>query len=147
MTNEQQKNELPENYAELKKDSNRASNWRARLNAVEELGQSNHERIIDILSHRMVNDPVYKVQEAAYNQLKKLGEDVELPERTKTDLIKDATKVFFRIKKSLPADHTFEEFKEKLEKMRADLYDTYEGDKGKDFEPWLENVWKTAKRK
>ena len=47
----------------------------------------------------MINDPVYKVQEAAYRNLQKLGEDVELPPKKKGELIKDATKVLFRIKK------------------------------------------------
>lgn len=46
-----------------------------------------------------------------------------------------------RIKKSLPEGHTYEEFKEKLKKMRIDVYDTYEGDKGADFDKWLENTW------
>ena len=96
------------------------------------------------LSYRMNNDAVYKVQEAAYRQLKKFGEDVQLPARNEHELIKDANKVWSRIKKSLPADHTYEEFKEKLKKMRLDLYDTYEGDKGADFDQWLENTWATA---
>ena len=140
-------NELPPNYEELKRSVNRASNWRERLEAIEELGQWKHNRVIDVLSHRMINDPVYKVQEAAYRNLQKLGEDVELPPKKKGELIKDATKVLFRIKKSLPAGHTYEEFKEKLQKMRLDLFDTYEGDKGADFDKWLEHTWATATRK
>ncbi len=31
--------ELPANYEELKKSANRKSNWRERLDAIEELGQ------------------------------------------------------------------------------------------------------------
>ena len=147
MTNELIKNELPPNYEELKKSANRNSNWKERLEAIEELGQWKHKRTIDVLTHRMINDTVYKVQEAAFNKLEQFGEDVELPPRKKGDLIKDATKVFFRIKKSLPAGHTYEEFKEKLKNMRLDLYDTYEGDKGADFDKWLENTWMTATKK
>ncbi|MCZ2258317.1 HEAT repeat domain-containing protein [Sporosarcina sp. G11-34] len=147
MTNELIKNELPPNYEELKKSANRNSNWKERLEAIEELGQWKHKRTIDVLTHRMINDTVYKVQEAAFNKLEQFGEDVELPPRKKGDLIKDATKVFPRIKKSLPAGHTYEEFKEKLKNMRLDLYDTYEGDKGTDFDQWLENVWETATKK
>ena len=92
----------------------------------------------------MVNDPVSKLQEAAFRNLQKLGEDVQLPAKNKGDLIKDASKVWVRIKKSLPAGHTYEEFKEKLKNMRLDLYDTYEGEKGADFDKWLENTWETA---
>lgn len=139
------KNEMPPNYDELRKAVNRASNWRLRLDAIEELGQWKHKRTIDVLLHRMNNDAVYKVVEAAHRNLVKFGEDVQLPPRNRFELIKDANKVFFRIKKSLPAGHTFEEYKEKLKNMRLDLYDTYEGDKGAEFDEWLQNTWETAK--
>ena len=120
MTNEI-KNEMPPNYDELRKAVNRASNWRLRLDTIEELGQWKHKRTIDIFLHRMNNDAVYKVVEAAHRNLVKFGEDVELPPRNRFELIKDANKVFFRIKKSLPRDHTFEEYKEKLKNMRLDF--------------------------
>jgi hypothetical protein len=138
---------LPENYEELKKQANRTSSWRERLDAVDELGHWKNKQTIDILMRLMNNDAVYKVQEAAYRKLKKLGEDVELPSRKKGDLVKDVTKIMLRIKKSLPAGHSYEEFKVKLQKMRLDVYDTYEGDKGVDFDKWLENIWRTLPNK
>jgi hypothetical protein len=141
LDNKEVKMELPSNYEELKKSANRTSNWRERLDAVDELGQWKDKQTIDVLTHRMNNDAVYKVQEAAYHKLKEFGEDVQLPSRKKGDLIKGVTKILLRIKKSLPEGHTFEEFKEKLTKMRQDVYDTYEGDKGADFDNWLENTW------
>ncbi|MBT2699792.1 HEAT repeat domain-containing protein [Bacillus sp. ISL-40] len=137
----EEKNTLPENYEELKKQASRTSNWRERLDAVEELGKWKNKHIVDILMRVMNNDSVYKIQEAAFRQLKKLGEDVQLPQRKKGDLIKDITKILVRIKKSLPEDHSYEEFKEKIQKMRLDVYDTYEGDKGADFDTWLESTW------
>ncbi|UVI31033.1 HEAT repeat domain-containing protein [Paenibacillus spongiae] len=133
--------DLPSNYEALKKSANRASNWRERLEAVEELGQWNSKQTIDVLMHRMVNDTVYSVQEAAYRKLQELGEEVQEPARRKGELIKGATKIMVRVKKSLPPDHTFEAFKEKLQKMRLDVYDAYEGDKGDDFDRWLETTW------
>jgi hypothetical protein len=141
------KNELPSNYEELKKSANRLSNWRERLDAVEELGQYKDKQTINLLAHRMKSDTVYKVQEAAYLKLKELGEDVQLPPRKKGDLIKGAGKTLLRIKKSLPEGHTFEEFKEKLKKMRYDVYDTYEGEKGADFDQWLEQTWASFSKK
>ena len=95
----------------------------------------------------MNNDSVYKVQEAAFRKLKNLGEDVQLPPRKKGDLIKDITKILLRIKKSFPEGHSYEEFKEKLQKMRLDVYDTYEGNKGSDFDNWLENMWASFPKK
>lgn len=111
------------------------------MDAVEELGNWKNQKSIDILKHRLNTDAVYQVREAAYHKLLAFGEDVQMPVRQKGELMKDATKVLLRIKKSLPRDHTYEEFKEKLKKMRIDLYDTYEGDKGADFDAWLEQTW------
>ena len=141
------KENLPPNYDELKKAANRMANWKERLAAVEELGNWKAEQTISILTNRMNNDPVYKVQEAAYEQLINLGENVHLPERKKYDLIKDTSKVLVRIKKSLPRDHSYEDFKVKLQKMRSDIYDTYKGEKGEDFEQWLEDQWKSNPKK
>ncbi|UJF31804.1 HEAT repeat domain-containing protein [Paenibacillus hexagrammi] len=140
-------NEIPENFEELKKSANRTSNWRERLAAVEALGQFNDEQSIHILTRLMNNDAVYPIQEAAYRKLKALGEDVKLPSRKIGDLIKGTGKILVRIKKSLPDGHTFEEFKMKLQKMRSDVYDTYEGDKGADFDQWLEATWASLLKK
>lgn len=139
-------NELPENYDELKAAANR-SNWRERLDAVEELGQSSHPKIIDVLTHRLNNDSVYTVQEAAYRKLKALGEDVQLPAQKKGDPIKGTAKILVRIKKSLPEGHSYEEFKEKLRKMRLDVYDAYDGVKGADFDNWLESTWASLSKR
>jgi hypothetical protein len=136
-----EEHELPSNYEQLKVSVNRTSSWKERLEAVEELGQWKNKQTINLLTHSMNNDAVYKVQEAAFGKLRAFGEDVQLPPRKKGDLIKGASKVFVRIKKSLPEGHSFEEFKEKFQKMRLDVYDAYEGEKGADFEKWLENTW------
>jgi len=134
-------NELPPNYEELKKSANRTSNWRERFDAVVALGEYKNEKVIDVLKNRMNTDAVTKIREVSYRKLKELGEDVQAPPEKIGDPIKDTKKIMVRIKKSLPRDHTFEEFKEKLKKMRLDLYDTYEGEKGTDFEKWLEQTW------
>ncbi|MFC6653292.1 HEAT repeat domain-containing protein [Paenibacillus rhizoplanae] len=144
MNNEEVIQELPENYDELKKAAGRSADWRARLEAVEELGRYNHKQIIDILNRLMISDPVYTVQEAAYNKLVAFGEEVKIPSKNKAELFKGLSKIILRIKKSLPKDHTYEEFKEKLKKMRVDIYDAYEGEKGADFDQWLEKMWASA---
>jgi hypothetical protein len=76
-----------------------------------------------------------------------MGEEVEAPVRNKFELIKGTKKTFIRIKKSLPKDHGYEDFKEKLKKMRLDIYDAYEGEKGADFDKWLESEWEAASKK
>ncbi|WP_411832754.1 HEAT repeat domain-containing protein [Paenibacillus dokdonensis] len=135
--------DLPENYNELKNSANRTANWKERLDAVEELGNWKSQKSIDILKHRLDTDPVYQVQEAAYEKLKAWGEDVEKPVRSKYEVVKGIQKILLRVKKSLPRDHSYEEFKEKLKKMRIDVYNTYEGDKGAEFDAWLEGMWKS----
>ncbi|MDZ5473299.1 HEAT repeat domain-containing protein [Bacillus sp. 31A1R] len=132
---------LPENFDELKKSLNRASNWRERLDAIDKLGTWKSKEAIELLKSRLRVDTVYQVQEAAYDQLVAWGEEAILPEKKTGELIKDTNKILLRIKKSLPEDHTFEDFKEKVKKTRTDLYDTYEGNKGKNFSKWLKETW------
>ncbi|OKP74628.1 MULTISPECIES: HEAT repeat domain-containing protein [Paenibacillus] len=144
MNNEELNNGLPENYEELKKAAGRSADWRARLEAVEELGRFNHKQIIDILNRLMISDPVYTVQEAAYAKLKAFGEEVTVPSKNKAELFRGVSKIVLRVKKSLPRDHSYEEFKEKLKKMRIDVYDAYEGEKGEDFDAWLQKLWASA---
>lgn len=133
--------ELPENFAELKKAANRTANWEERLSAVNELAQYKTDETIQVLQFVAKKDLVTKVREAAASKLRAFGADVPAFERPKGGLFKDENKVFLRIKKSLPADHTFEDYKEKLAKMRSDIFNTYQGEQGENFESWLEERW------
>lgn len=132
---------LPEQYEALKKQANYTSSWRERLAAVETLSAYQHDKIIDLLQNRMHNDTVYKVQIAAYDTLVAFGENVEKPTPASFDIIKGTDKIFLRVKKSLPKGHTVAEFADKLKRMRLDVYDAYEGDKGEEFMSWLEERW------
>ena len=132
---------LPEQYEALKKQANYTSSWRERLAAVETLAAYQHDKIIDLLTNRMKNDTVYKVQMAAYKVLIAFGEEVEQPTPSRFDIIKGTDKIFTRVKKSLPQDHTVEDFADKLKRMRLDVYDAYEGEKGDQFMSWLEERW------
>lgn len=133
--------ELPEQYDALKKQANYTSSWRERLAAVETLSAYQHEKVVDLLNNRMKNDTVYTVQTAAYNALAAFGENVEKPAPARFDIIKGTDKIFLRVKKSLPKDHTVADFAEKLKRMRLDVFDAYEGDKGEQFMTWLEERW------
>lgn len=143
MSKNELRTDLPENFNELKKSIQRTSNWRERLDAIEELGHWKSNETIALLKKRLADDPVYKIQEAAYRKLQAWGENVSMPERKKWELVKDTKKVLVRIKKSLPENHSYEDFKEKVKKMRMDIYDTYEGEKGSDFDEWLKETWTT----
>ncbi|MFD1886685.1 HEAT repeat domain-containing protein [Paenibacillus wenxiniae] len=133
--------ELPENYSQLKKDAHRQADWKRRLQAARELGQYSQPPVIDLLQHLLQHDLVTAVREEAYTQLRELGVEVERPEPQSGELFNHMTKTLIRIKKSLPADHTYEDFKGKLNRMREDIYDTYEGVKGDEFDNWLRGRW------
>ncbi|RJE88719.1 HEAT repeat domain-containing protein [Paenibacillus sp. 1011MAR3C5] len=139
--------ELPENFEELKRAANRTGSWRERLDAVNELGNWDTAPTIKLLQYVLTGDQVFQVREAAYRNLKQLGEDVQMPAKNKGELFKGLNKILLRIKKSLPEDHTFEQFKEKLQKTRLDIYDTYEGNKGAQFDSWLREIWETPARR
>lgn len=127
--------------AELKKAAGRMSNWRGRLQATEALVELGGEEVAQLLKGMAKNDTVYQVQTAAHRALAKLGVDLEPPVRKTGELIKGTGKILLRIKKSLPAGHDFATFKDKLQHMRTDVYDTYEGDKEAEFDQWLEQKW------
>ncbi|PID06392.1 MULTISPECIES: HEAT repeat domain-containing protein [unclassified Sporosarcina] len=132
---------LPEQYEALKKQANYTSSWRERLEAVKTLSDYKHDKVIDLLNNRMQHDTVYQVQLAAYEALAAFGEDVEKPSPPRFDIIKNTDKIFLRVKKSLPKDHTVADFADKLKRMRVDVFDAYEGDKGVEFMSWLEERW------
>ena len=144
MNNQEVTNNLPENFNELKKAVNRSADWEARLHAVNELGEIQADEAMRILQYVAKADHVTKVREAAAKALKKNGESVPTYEAPKYGFFKDLRKVFLRIKKSLPKDHTYEDFKVKLEKMRSDIYNTYEGEKGPAFDAWLKDMWEST---
>ena len=145
MSNNETVSNLPENFNELKKAVNRTADWQARLDAVNELGKFKSDETIKILQYVAKADLVTKVREAATRILNKMGQQAQPFEQPIGGLFKDLRKVFVRIKKSLPKDHTYEDFKVKLEKMRIDIYNTYEGEKGADFDAWLKDMWETTR--
>lgn len=142
--NEEKALELKEKMAGLKKAVNRTADWEARLEAVQELAKMNSDEAMNILHFVAKNEHVSKVREVAVKAIKKNGGTVPTYELPKFGYFKDLRKVFLRIKKSLPKDHTYEDFKVKLEKMRIDIYNTYEGEKGAAFDAWLKDMWETT---
>ncbi|WP_225446442.1 HEAT repeat domain-containing protein [Paenibacillus rhizovicinus] len=126
---------------ELKRAVSRTSNWRERLKAVEALRELGGQPAVDLLTRIVKNDTVHQVQLAAHSALTELGVEAERPLKKTIELVKGTGKILLRIKKSLPAGHSYEAFKEKLKHMRTDVYDIYEGDKGEGFDEWLESTW------
>ena len=137
----------PANYDELKRQAIDSSSWRNRLDAVRKLGEFNEKSVKDILWRRMTSDPVYTVQEEAFRKLQALGESVKLPRKKKGNILKDMNKDLQKIKHSLPENHSYEDFKEKLKDTNLPLYDTIEGNKINKTDQFLENIWKSLPKK
>ena len=98
MDNQELIADMPENYEELKSSANRNANWRT-FRCGGSVRKWKNQKSIDILLHRLNTDAVYQVREAAYRKLLDFGEDVQMPERPKGELMKDVSKVLLRIKK------------------------------------------------
>ena len=137
--------EVVDVIVELKKQVNRKADWEARLVAVNELAKLKTDEAMNILQFVAKSEPVTTVRETAVKAIKKSGGTAPSYEAPKYGLFKDLRKVFLRIKKSLPKDHSYEDFKVKLEKMRSDIFNTYQGEEGKNFDAWLKDMWETTK--
>ncbi|NBC72418.1 HEAT repeat domain-containing protein [Paenibacillus sacheonensis] len=141
MQQAEEQSETSPGMEELKRAASRTSNWRERLKAVEALRELGGQPAVDLLTRIVSNDTVHQVQLAAHEALTELGVQAERPAKKTNELVKGTGKILLRIKKSLPAGHSYEAFKEKLKNMRTDVYDIYEGDKGEGFDEWLESTW------
>lgn len=140
-------NEIPENIEELKKKANDKSNWRARLEAVNMLKEYDCQPSRDILARLAIHDNVWTVKEAAFRGAQALhvtygGKPIKLNRKPKGDLIKGINEKLVKVRKTLPEEFTFEEFKTAFQAKCPIEYDTYEGDKGEGFDKWLANVIK-----
>ncbi|WP_235680133.1 HEAT repeat domain-containing protein [Paenibacillus albicereus] len=136
--------EAADPVAELKRAASRSSDWRARQKAASELAALKAPQSAAILRRLLADDPVHPVREAAYRGLVSLGEPAQAPVRKGSVPVKGLDKIVVRVRKSLPEGHAFSDFKEKLRKMRLDVYDVLEGDKGAEFDGWLEEQWKAS---
>lgn len=136
---------VPKNIEELKRMANNQNSWRERLAAVEQLKHYDCQQSRDILTRLALHDIVFTVKEAAFRATQKMGimkngKPIYLSKKPKGNLIKGINKKLTRVRDSLPDKFSIDEFKEAFKKLYPDAYDAYEGDKGKRFDKWLENV-------
>lgn len=136
----------------LKKMANNKSNWRERIHAVEELGKMDCQQSKDILVRLAIHDPVFRVKEAAFRaaQARNItysGKPIFLGKKPKGNLIEGINKKLTIVRDKLNEGFTLDEFKQKFSEMYPEAYDTYEGDKGGQFEKWLYNVISTLPKK
>lgn len=141
------KMETPDNIDELKTRASDKSNYKIRLNAVEQLGIYKCKQSKDILWRLMINDKVYAVQESAFRKLQSFGEDVKLPRKKKGHLVKDINKKLAKVQSAFESDFTIQEFNEKFKSIYPVEFDIYSFEKQNNFDKWVLNVLSSLPKK
>ena len=75
------------------------------------------------------------------------GKPLYLGKKPKGNLVDGITKKLTRVRDSLPENFTLEDFKAEFQRLYPAAYDAYDGDKGKQFVKWLNNVIPTLPKK
>ena len=137
--------EVPSNIEDLIRQSNNKTNWRVRLDAVNELRGYDCRQSRKIIKILALHDPVYKVMEAAFSAaqafgLTKKGKPLYLRKKKTGTLDEGIDKMLVRVRDSFKGEFSAREFKDKFKAMFPKTYDTYEGEMGDSFEEWLENA-------
>ena len=146
------KNEIPNNYEELKKKSRNKKSWRQRLEAVNELKEYDSKQSRDIILNLALHDEVFIVKENAFRaaqamEITKNGKPIKLHKKQKGKLDKKIEKKLTTVIKTLPEDYSFVDFKNEYKNMYPESYDLHEGNKGKSFEKWLKNMESNLSKK
>jgi len=144
--------QVPSNIEELKKKSINKSNWRERLDSVNELKQYDCRESRDIITRLALHDPVYKVVEAAFRAaqafgITKKGKPFYLGKRKKRNLDESIMKILVGVRNSFEGEFDIQAFKEKFKMMDLKTYDTYEGDMGDELDEWLKNAVSSLPKK
>jgi hypothetical protein len=144
MTKQSFMTEVPSNIEDLKRKSNNKTNWRDRLDSVNELKGYDCRQSRAIIKVLALHDPVYKVMEAAFSAaqafgLTKKGKPLYLRKKKTGNLDEGIDKILVRIRDSFKGQFSVQDFKEKFKVMYPKTYDTYEGEMGDTFEKWIEN--------
>lgn len=146
------KKETPANIDELVKMAGDKTNWRKRLEAVNELKKWDCQKSRDVLTRLALHDLVFKVKEEALRATQpfgiiKNGKPLTLHGKPKGHLIKDINKKLYKIDDALEGEFEITKFREKFQQLYPEAYDVYEGDRGKKFDEWILNVLKSKPKK
>lgn len=136
-------NNKPSNYKELYEKSRNKTNYKERIEAIEELSKSPCREAKDILYNLMRKDLVYEVQRRAFLKLQAMGEKVKLPRKKDGLLIKDINKKLYIICNDLEGkgiEFNIDIFKQVFQEKYPEAYDVYKAEKKANFEKWIVNV-------
>jgi hypothetical protein len=140
--------ETPSNIDEIIIQSKDKSDYKKRIESVNELGKwrchKSQKRLLELMKY----DKVYSVKQSAFLKLQRFGEDVKLPKKKKGHLIKDINKKLLKVYNSFQADqYSIVDFKLKFKEKYPEAYDVYTYEKGNKFDIWIQSVIKHSPMK
>ncbi len=144
--------EIPKNIEELVKDANCKSSWKKRFNALNELRKYDCQQSRDVITRLAIHDKVFKIKEEACRAcqtlgIEKNGKPINLTKKNIGYSSKDFIKLFQRIKrdkKMIELDMNI--FKDTFKTLDPEMYDVMEFE-NKNFDSWIENIYKTLPNK
>lgn len=147
------KKETPSNINDLVKMAGDKTNWKRRLEAVNELKKWDCRQSRDVLTRLALHDKVYKVMEQAFRatqalHITKNGKPIYLGKKNIGYKSSDFKKVFSRIKRECKLeDLDMQIFKNKFIQIQPEMYDVMMYEKGDKFDNWIMNIYKSLSKK
>lgn len=141
--------ETPKNISELVKKAGDKTNWKRRLEAVNEMKRYDCQQVRDVITRLALHDRVFKVKEEAFRVaqalgIKKNGKPIYLGKKDIGYKSSDFTKIFKRIKRECSMNELdLIKFKEKMKIINPEMYDVMQYEKGKKFDTWIEGKYKS----
>lgn len=145
--------DTPENITQLVKDANNKNSWKTRLNALNILKKYDCQQSRDVITRLALHDKVYKVKEEAFRAaqamgITKKGNPIRLGRKEIGYKASDFTKLINRIKRDKKMDTLdIDVFKETFQLLNPEMYDVMAFEKGKNFDGWIESLFKSLPQK
>jgi hypothetical protein len=141
--------ETPSNIKELIRMSRAKSNWKIRLQAIEEMKKYDCQQVRDVIARLALHDKVYRVKEEAFQVaqglgIKKQGKPIFLGRKDIGYKSSDFTKTFKRIRRECEMeDLNINIFKEKMLVIDPEMYDVMNYEKGTKLDIWIKDIYKS----
>ena len=145
--------ETPSTIKDLIKMAGDKTNWKRRLEAVHQMKKYDCQQVRDVITRLALHDRVFKVKEEAFRVaqalgITKQGKPIYLSKKDTGYKSSDFTKTFQRIKRECKMEELeIEKFKEKFLIVNHEMYDVMSFEKGKKFDEWIENKYKSLPKK
>ncbi len=141
-------NETPVNINELVKMAGDKTNWKRRLEALQQMKRYDCQQVRDLITRLALHDKVFKVKEEAFKVaqglgINKNGKPIFLSRKDIGYKSSDFIKIFKRIRRECKMEELdLLEFKTKMKIINPEMYDVMLYEKGKKFDDWIASTFK-----